>query len=540
MFDRWFDSYRWWWCALSGLLLVASFAPFSCATCGWIALVPVWWVITRSECARRQPIRHGYLFGLIYFGGTFWWISNVTAVGAFFLVLYLALYPAIWFLFVARLIAQWPGGTSVGSLSQAFAAAALWVMLEWWRSWFLTGFNWNELGISQAPSIVFRQLAAFGGVHLISFVLVTVNILWAEGVLGIVKTLQEKRVVRPSLPFAAALFIVATCFALGGQHLLRHRGETVRPSLTFACIQPNIPQIPYDPRAPYIDFQNTEIAALEKTEKLSLDAVTGTGKPDLLIWPEAMIDEGVFQDRPLNGAVHDICQNYGGYFLLGSQDFDIGGGRKLYNCAYFFSPHGEQYDEYRKTRLVILGEFLPFGDAFPKLRQWVGVGMDFTPGPGPKVFTMQNPPLSFAPLICFEDTLPDVADKAVRLRPDFFITITNDGWYTGWCAAWGVRQHLSHAVFRCVEHDRPMIRCANTGISCEIDQNGTVTDRFLGPSGGEIDVGGIFSRKLEFYPAHDTLYEMWGDWIILISSLVSVMLGVRFLSCGRQILRRAV
>jgi apolipoprotein N-acyltransferase len=85
-----------------------------------------------------------------------------------------------------------------------------------------------------------------------------------------------------------------------------------------------------------------------------------------------------------------------------------------------------------------------------------------------------------------------------------------------------------------------MIRCANTGISCVIDQNGTVSDRFLGPSGGEIDVAGIFARTLEFYPAHGTLYEMWGDWIVLISSLVSVMLGVRFFwSCGRQLLRRA-
>ncbi len=407
--------------------------------------------------------------------------------------------------------------------------------LEWWRSWFLTGFNWNELGISQAPSIVFRQLAAFGGVHLLSFVLVIVNILWAEGVLGIAKTLQEKRVVRPSAPFAAALFIVAICFALGWHNLQRHGGEARGATLNFACIQPDIPQIPYDPSAPYIDFQNTEIAALERAEKLSLDAITGTNKPDLLIWPEAMIDEGVFQDRPLNEGVHDICENFDGYFLLGSQDFDIGGGRKLYNCAYFFTPHGEQYDEYRKTRLVILGEFLPFRDAFtwlldkfPSLRREFPIGMDFTPGPGPKIFTMKKPALTFAPLICFEDTLPEVADKAARLRPDFFITITNDGWYTGWSAAWGVRQHLSHAIFRCIEHDRPMVRCANTGISCIIDQNGAVTDRFLGPSGAELDVGGIFARKLEYYPTHGTLYQVWGDWIVLISSLVSVMLGLRF------------
>ena len=524
MFDRWFDSYRWWLCALSGLLLVASFAPFSCATCGWIALVPAWWVITRSERARRQPIRHGYLIGLIYFGGTFWWISKVTAVGTFFLVLYLALYPAIWFLLVARLISRQPGETAVGVLFQAFAAAALWVVLEWWRSWFLTGFNWNELGISQAPSIVFRQLAAFGGVHLISFVLVAVNILWAEGVLGIAKTFQEKRVVRPSLPFAAALIIVATCFALGWHHLLRHHGEETRPSLTFACIQPNIPQIPYD-GGPFINYLNAEKTALDKAEDLSAQALLQPSKPDLLIWPEAFTGQEIFHPGLLSDIVREIASSSDHYFLLGSQDSDV---THVYNAAYMFGPGWDTFQYYHKTRLVMLGEYIPFGATFPWLHQALGVGMDMTPGPGPKVFTMNNPPLTFAPLICFEDTLPEVADKATRLRPDFFITITNDGWYTGWCAAWGVRQHLNHAIFRCIEQDRPMIRCANTGISCLIDQNGTVTDRLLGPSGAEIDVGGIFARTLLFYPSHGTLYEMWGDWIILISSLVSVMLGLRF------------
>jgi len=537
VFDRWFDSYRWWWCALSGFLLVASFAPFSCATCGWIALVPAWWVITRSERARRQPIRHGYLIGLIYFGGTFWWISNVTAIGTFFLVLYLALYPAIWFLLVARLILRAQGPVPSGEERtpwrpslQALAAAALWVTLEWWRSWFLTGFNWNELGISQAPSIVFRQLAAVGGVHLLSFVLVTVNILWAEGFLGIMKTLREKRVVRASFPFAAALFIVATCFALGWHHLQRHRGETLRPSVAFACIQPDIPQIPYD-GGPFVTYQNAEKVALEKAESLTVDALSKPAKPDLLIWPEAFTGQEIFERGLLGEIVREIASSSNHYFLLGSQESDV---VRAYNTAYLFGPGWDTFQYYRKTRLVLLGEYIPFGDAFPWLHRVIGIGMDMTPGPGPKVFAMKDPPLSFAPLICFEDTLPEVADKAARLRPDFFITITNDGWYTGWCAAWGVRQHLNHAIFRCIEHDRPMIRCANTGISCVIDQNGTVTGRLLNPAGADIDVGGIFARTLEFYPAHGTLYEMGGDWIVLISSLASVMLGIRFFwSCGR-------
>ena len=525
MADHWIEKYRLGWCALSGLLLVVSFAPFSCATAGWIALVPAWWVITRSETARRQPIRHGYLIGLIYFGGSFWWIGNVTVIGTVLLILFLPLYPAVWFMLVARLLRPRQGPTAV--LLQALAAAALWVTLEWWRSWFLTGFNWNDLGVAQAPSIVFRQLAAYGGVPLISFVLVTVNVLWAEGVLEMARALRERRVVRASFPFAAALLLVALGFALGWHHLQRHWGESPGPGLSFACIQPDIPQ------AVGVGSESEENEALDSTVKLSMQAIAD--KPDLLVWPEAMLDEEIFRDRPLNDAVHDLCLEFGGWFLLGSPDYDYTN-RKLYNCAYLFSPGGDKYEYYQKTRLVIVGEYLPFGDLplwtdakgqVTRFRDLVGMEMDFTPGPGPKKFVMENPDVSFAPLICFEDTLPEVANRAVRLRPDFFVTITNDGWYQGWCAAWGVRQHLANAVFRCVEHDRPMLRCANNGISCVVDQNGTVAQRYHDASGISIDVAGIFAGRLDFYPARVTIYEAWGDWIVLISSLVTAMLGLR-------------
>jgi apolipoprotein N-acyltransferase len=505
---------------LSGLLLVLGFAPFASATCGWIALVPAWWAMTRSERVRRRPMRYGYLIGLIYFGGTFWWISDVTVVGAVLLVLYVALYPGVWFWLVKRLVLE--GKFPV--LVQALAAAALWVTLEWWRSWLLTGFDWDELGASQSPSIIFRQLAAYGGVPLLSFTLVAVNVLWAEGVLGIVAKFRESRMVRPSFAFGAALLIVAVGFALGWHHLLRHRGETLRGGLSYACIQPNIPQVQFT-GGKWSDFQAGEEAALAQEVKLSMTAIAA--KPELLIWPEAIIDEGVFQDRPLNEAVQSICQTYDGCFLLGSQDFDVEA-HKLYNAAYLFTPGGDRFEEYRKTRLVVWGEYFPMGDRFPWLRKWAGMGIDFTPGPGPKRFVLPGSGLSFSPLICFEDTLEDVPARASRLGPDFFVTISNDGWYTGWFADWGIRQHLNLAVFRCVEHDRPMVRCTNNGISCEIDQDGTVTDRLRGPSGAAIDVGGIFTGRLAFYPAEATFYEAWGDWIVLISEVVSVMLTLCF------------
>ena len=468
-------------------------------------------------------MRYGYLAGLICFAASFWWISNVTVLGIVFLIPYLALYPAVWFLLVVRFLRPPTNRMPHHALIQAVGGAAIWVTLEWWRGWFLTGFSWNELGDSQAPSIAFRQLAAFGGVHLISFVLVMVNILWAEGLLAMLMTLREKRVVRPSLPFAAALFTIAITFALGCHHLLRHRGELEKPTLTFAAIQPDIPQIAGGGDG--ATFDERMQAALDVQVKLSMQAITD--HPQMLIWPEATIDQGVFNDRPMNEAVQSICEKYDGYFLLGSQDFDIKE-KKIYNVAYLFSPGGDDYDEYRKTYLVILGEYLPFGKTFPWLRQKLGLGMDFTAGPIARKFTLAKPLVSFAPLICFEDTQEAVVDRAARLQPDFFITISDDAWYTGMCAQWGVRQHLQQAVFRCVEHDRPMIRCSNSGISCVVDQNGLVTSRFRDAAGRDIDTAGIFTGTLQFFPAHATLYEAWGDWIVLLSGAISAMLSVPF------------
>ena len=515
---RWLDAYRWWWCALSGLLLAWGFAPFAFPVCGWIALVPAWWLVTRCEAVRLRPIRHGYLIGLVYFGIAFWWISNVTVAGALFLILYASFYPGIWLLLVARLLLTSPATGTARIILRSLAAAALWVVLEWWRSWFLTGFDWDELGASQSASVVFRQMAAYGGVSLLSFLLVLVNILWAEGLLGIVEMARRKRIVRPSGPFACALLIVAATFALGWHHLLRHRGDHLGPSVSFACIQPDVPPV-------LTGDDGWEGRATAREVALSRTAIKG--KPDLLVWPEAITDEGIFQDRPLNDAVHSICQDFGGYFLLGSQDFDFST-RKLYNCAYMFTPYGEQYQYYQKTHLVVWGEYMPLGSDLPWLRKWIGMGLDFSPGPGPKNFELEKPAVTFAPLICFEDTLEHTTAAAARLHPDFFVTLSNDAWYTGLFAQWGVRQHLNLAVFRCVEHDRPLLRCSNNGVSCVVDQDGTVTSRLRDAAGHDVDVAGIFAGKLAFYPARSTAYEKWGDWIVLLSSVASVMLGLAF------------
>ena len=57
-----------------------------------------------------------------------------------------------------------PGAARAGWL---LLVPAAWVLLEWWRGWFLSGFPWLSLGYSQTDTWL-AGLAPIGGVHLLS------------------------------------------------------------------------------------------------------------------------------------------------------------------------------------------------------------------------------------------------------------------------------------------------------------------------------------------------------------------------------------
>ena len=84
-----------------------------------------------------------------------------------------------------------------------------------------------------------------------------------------------------------------------------------------------------------------------------------------------------------------------------------------------------------------------------------------------------------APLICFEDTVPNLVRRMAAQRDsegngcDVLVNLTNDAWFHG---SSQLDQHLITAAFRCVETRMPMVRCVNGGISAFIDGNGQIRD----------------------------------------------------------------
>ncbi len=146
----------------------------------------------------------------------------------------------------------------------------------------------------------------------------------------------------------------------------------------------------------------------------------------------------------------------------------LGKGGKLYNSAVLVHPGGKVEGVYDKTYLLAFGEYIPFGDVFPKLYEISPNSGQLTPGTSIEPIPFGDKRITA--LICYEDILPTFTNKAVRHGdPDLIVNLTNDAWF-GKTTEPAI--HLALAKFRAVEHRRFLVRTTNTGISAFVDPNG--------------------------------------------------------------------
>lgn len=130
---------------------------------------------------------------------------------------------------------------------------------------------------------------------------------------------------------------------------------------------------------------------------------------------------------------------------------------------------------YDKIHRVMFGEYIPLGDWFPWIYRFSPMGGGLTSGSGPAAMKVGG--LRFAPSICFESFVPHFVRWQLRELErqgeptDVLVNLTHDGWF------WGssiLDLHLTCAIFRAVEHRRPMLAAANPGLTAWIDGNGSI------------------------------------------------------------------
>jgi len=229
--------------------------------------------------------------------------------------------------------------------------------------------------------------------------------------------------------------------------------------------------------------------------------------PDFVVWAESAFP-GTVPSPPAKaespGALAEFVRSTAIPLVTGAWGTDGESGKNT-NSLFFFDRNGGMADaRYDKVHLLVFGEYFPFSDRFPVLREWFPFTADFARGPGPG--TRRIGGLQVGPQICYEGLFPDFSRSLADQGAQIFVNVTNDSWF-GTSAE--PHQHLFMTLARGIEFRRPVVRATNTGISAAMRADGTLMD--LSPLHAEWT--GLYEIPYRKAP-RPTFYQKYGSWFV--------------------------
>lgn len=561
----------------TGLMVAALFPPFSISHFAWICIIPLLialWSIDGKHRAKKGFLI-GYAAGAVSFGIQVSWLSTVSWLGPIVLAGYLAIYWGIFGAFAASLGNPWHQTkgvteTPARSLFNAFTHAAIFAGLEVARGWVFTGFGWNGLGVAFHETLAISQVADLLGVAGLTLMLVFFQAVIVQCARRLSRAAAEG-IRRPRWDFTATAVAIGLLLTYG---IVRISTENTKPSVTLKTllVQINIPhegaKVLWPAEQVHMAYEEETLEALDKLADLdeknlqeamrkSAEGEIELNTPDWVLWPETALngrllstDDGQYGSYIENINTITRVREPGGNFKLIYGAVEIEGealedglyqkeNARIYNSIVIETPSGD-IQTFRKHHLVIFGETIPLLDTFPFLQtiyeqqsgqKYYG---SFSAGESldPLETNLREQTIQIIPSVCFEDTVPRLTRKFVRNAPQIIVNLTNDGWFKTSPAA---AQHFANARFRAIELRRPMLRCANTGISAAISTVGSTVHPKTGKNQVILDKNGssfvrdhlLTELNIPLNPT-TSLYSLIGDWGILLLATAAIALCFTF------------
>ncbi|MEK6300008.1 MAG: apolipoprotein N-acyltransferase [Acidobacteriota bacterium] len=525
----------------SGVLLVFAFPEWNLWSLGWVGAAPLIMAVVRERRFWRSLLL-GSVTGTVFYAGSSQWVMhsmhNYGGIPMWLCFIILVIFSAALGVFTGLFGAVLAAAVKRFGGWAMLAAPFIWAASEWARLE-VSGVGWNALGYSQAFQPAVIQASRWGGVYLVSAIMVAAS---TALVFGVVYLEQRRGIV--VLTVAGAIAIAAVLY-----------GESLRPSsdesgsISVAAIQPNIPiDGPWDDP----EFQDemiqrlislSENAVQESKEeppspsngkvKNNETAAPPNARADtragisLVIWPESPMSFEYDRDEALRRRLAEFTRRNDVYLLINSWGFADPGsagvspaepqGAPRYNSAVLISPSGEKAAEYDKMALVPFGEFVPARGWIPFMDRIPALVADVAPGKELKVIDVAGARLGTS--ICFEVTRPDLARRMRLEGASALVQISNELWFG---ASSMPRQMLAEAVFRAVENGVDLVRVTNSGLSARVSSYGIVTGETpLLESGTR--VWKIKSEE-EARTGEVTFYTRRGDVFVIACAFASLLL----------------
>ncbi len=477
---------------LAGALLALAFAPR-----GWWPLAVVCPAVLMQLWQDQAPRRAawlGFCFGVGTFAtGTWWlyisihtngeapiWLALVLMLA---LVLIMAAYQALAGFLASRFLPR------DGARRWLLGLPALWLLTEWWRGWFLSGFPWLSLGYSQTDS----WLAGFApvlGVYGISALL----LLGSGALLAVWNghgALRTWALVLLLAPWPAGWLLTRVQWT-------QPHGAPVSVAIVQGAIPQNLKWL-----------ENNRDTTRQLYSALT-EQVLGA---KLIVWPESALPELANDITPYLDSLRLRTAAYGSDLVMGI--VRQAPGREVYfnsvmalSAVSGNSGHPVFYD---KRHLVPYGEYFPVPDF---VREWLRLmSLPYT---NIDAGAAQQPPLVAAGLplattVCYEDSFG--SDQLANLgSAELLINVTNDAWFGRSSARY---QHFQIARMRALEAQRYMVRAANDGVSALIGPEGQVLARI--PEYQPAVLSGTVQPRDGLPP-----YARIGNWPVMSGALVAL------------------
>ena len=480
---------------LSGILTGLAFpSPLGLEVAAFGGLVPILLLVPSARSAAHL-FALAYAFGFGFHGTVNWWVSSWQAEADPYLLLAgILLWLGHPLFFVVPLAAYWFIARRFSVRAARYSMPFIWCAFEWLHSLGELGYPWLSLGHSQALTTWWIQVADIAGVWGASFLIVLANVALLEALeplaaasarslCHILAVLRSARVLAWLLLLLAILLLPQGYGRLRVQQL---RQLPAQDTLRAVLVQPDLnPWAKWERLSPLeqIRFQQRLADSVLERFPAQLIVWNETAIPISLTLPEyGAIREGLMQwlatrrAALLSGMAElELFPTHAAPRLARALPWDPTQAYLAYNSAILLTPEGIA-GVHRKIRLTPFAERFPYAELFGELSRLVewNVGISaWTPGAQqtPLLLALPQDTVRLGVAICLESIYPDFLRTYARQGAHAFVVISNDAWFDH---TPGPLQHYAIARVRAIETRRPILRCANSGITAALLPTGEV------------------------------------------------------------------
>ncbi|MGW2551886.1 apolipoprotein N-acyltransferase [Streptomyces sp. NPDC001635] len=459
--------------ALAGALPMFAFPAPSWWWFAHICLVP-WILLIRTAPTGRRALYDGWLGGFGFMVAVHHWLFPSLNVFTFVIAALLGVLWAPWGWLVRRFLAGVPTAGRVGAALVVLPSG--WLLVELVRSWQGLGGPWGLLGSSQWQVQPALRLASIGGVWLLSFLVVLVNV-----AVAVLVSVRASRV--PAVAGLVATAVATTAAWAWSPH------PDPDGRMRIAVVQPGI-----------VSGADSGMKRFGREEQLTR-ALAGQ-QLDLVVWGESSVGFDLAQRPDLANRIAALSRLVNAEILV-NVDARRSDQPGIYKSSVPVGPDGPTGQRYDKMRLVPFGEYIPARS----LLGWAtsvgrAAGEDRRRGTEQVVMDVGHG-LRIGPMVCFESAFPDMSRHLAEDGAQVLLAQSSTSTFQH---SWAPEQHASLAALRAAETGRPMVHATLTGVSAVYGPSGARVGSWLGTDRSASEVYDVpLARGV-------TPYVRFGDW----------------------------